>query len=289
MEFWAYAYPILKVFLYAATFVAVGSFLFCEHFRTYLRRPQILYCTALKRQSALLGIIISVSLFMAVAGNLGGDFVSALEFDMLRLVLESKSGISHLLSVIGFLLVSAALHRNSHANFAISLIGTIILLISFTVYGHSSQSGLLAQTFLLMHLLGITFWLGSLLPFHWMCSGGDPSNLHIIARQFGMLAIVYVGMLIFAGVAFAYLLLGEISQLYSTDYGQVLLGKIFLVSTLLSLAANNKFRLAPLLEKDLIRGKKKLCFSIRFEIIIAGFILFSSSLLTTSFQLPNNV
>lgn len=57
--------------------------------------------------------------------------------------------------------------------------------------------------------------------------------------------MAYVGLLLGAGFGYAYLLLGDVTLIVTTQYGNVLLGKIVLVVALLTLAAFNKFKLVP--------------------------------------------
>jgi putative copper export protein len=166
------------------------------------------------------------------------------------------------------------------------LIGSVAVLFSFTLAGHSLLGGVLTQSLIMVHLFGIAFWLGALLPFHWICVQSDTSNLSSLAHRFGVLAIFHVGLLLIAGITYAYVLLGDLNLIFTTGYGNVLLTKIVLVSLLLSLAALNKFKLVPLLEKNQIQGVRRFKSSVRFEIFLALLILLVSSLLTTSLTLP---
>ena len=145
---------------------------------------------------------------------------------------------------------------------------------------------MLTQALLMLHLLGIAFWLGALLPFRWICLQSDTTNLLGLAHRFGVLAMVYVGLIVIAGLTYAYTLLGEASLLFTTSYGNVLLVKIMLVAVLLSLAALNKFKLVPELEKNPLQGIRKFKFSVQLEIALTIVILLTSSLLTTTLTLP---
>ena len=87
-------------------------------------------------------------------------------------------------------------------------------------------------------------------------------------------------------MAYAYLLLGDLTLIFKTSYGNVLLTKIVLVSFLLSLAALNKFKLVPMLEKSPIQGVRQFKYSVQFEIITAFLILIATSILDTSLTPP---
>ena len=99
-------------------------------------------------------------------------------------------------------------------------------------------------------------------------------------------AFGYVGVLIIAGLIFSYILLGDISKLITTSYGNVLLIKMIIVSMLLSLGAMNKFKIIPYLSINPNLSLKKLKKSIQMEIYCVLLIFFFTSLLTTSVTLP---
>jgi len=119
-----------------------------------------------------------------------------------------------------------------------------------------------------------------------MCSALESENLYKIADRFGTLAIFYVCLLFTSGLVFAYILIGDLSLLLRTVYGNVFLMKITLVSLLLGLGALNKFRLVPLVKLEPAIGAQKLQKSIQIEMLIALLILSFSGFLTTSTTLP---
>ena len=286
MDVWIVINPILKVTLYFSSFGSVGGYLFSLYFREHLAEQQLLYCLRLSRKSALIGTITSLLLFFSVAGNLGGDIISVIDLFMLQLAVESKAGISYLASFAGFVVMLIAYKLMAKTQTAILFIGSIAVLFSFTLSGHALLDGILTQLLLMVHLFGISFWLGALLPFHWICLKSDTSNLSSLAHRFGVIAIVHVGLLLIAGMAYAYLLLGDLTLIFKTSYGNVLLTKIVLVSFLLSLAALNKFKLVPMLEKSPIQGVRQFKYSVQFEIITAFLILIATSILDTSLTPP---
>ena len=286
MEVWIIFNPLLKLALYLASLGSVGSFLFRLHFRLQLTQEQNLYCLQLSWKSALIGTISSVLLLFSIAGNLGGDLASVIDFLMLQLAIKSKSGISYLTVFAGFVMMLIAYKMKAKAQEKTFFIGSVTVLFSFTLAGHAQFSGIFTQLLLMLHLLGIAFWLGALLPFRWICLQSDVSNLSSLAHRFGVIAMVYVGLLLITGTAYAYTLLGKLSHIFTTTYGNVLLIKIVFVVSLLCLAAFNKFKAVPALEKTPLQGLRQFKSSVQFEIVLALFILFASSLLTTSLIVP---
>ena len=286
MDVWIVINPILKVLLYAASFLSVGIFLFRLHFAKHLTVAQNEYCNALAFKAASVGVVISLLMVLSVAGNLGGDIGSVVEPLMLQLALESKSGTGYLTAFLGFTGMLIAYRLRGYSNSVGSVVSSATILLSFTMSGHSQLGGFLSQSLLMIHLFGIAFWLGALFPFRWMCLQPDPHNLNIIAHRFGVFALGYVSLLLSAGLGYAYLLLGDVSLLFATQYGNVLLVKVMLVVSLLSLAALNKFKLVPSLESKQTTAVMRFHRAVQFEIAIAVIILTTSSLLTTSMTLP---
>ena len=286
MDVWIVINPILKVLLYAASFLSVGIFLFRLHFAKHLTVAQNEYCNALAFKAASVGVVTSLLMVLSVAGNLGGDIDSVVEPLMLQLALESKSGTGYLTAFLGFTGMLIANRLRGYSNSVGSLVSSATILLSFTMSGHSQLGGFLTQSLLMIHLFGIAFWLGALFPFRWMCLQPDPHNLNIIAHRFGVFALGYVSLLLSAGLGYAYLLLGDVSLLFATQYGNVLLVKVMLVVSLLSLAALNKFKLVPSLESKQTTAVMRFHRAVQFEIAIAVIILTTSSLLTTSMTLP---
>ena len=286
MDIWIIFIPILKVLFYIATFGSVGSFLFSLQFGKQLTSEQQTYCNYLTHKSNLIGAVTALLMILGGAGNLGGDLTSVIDLSLLQLAIESKSGVGYLTAFTGFVVMLIAHNLSGNAKRFGLMIGSVAILFSATMSGHSQLGGVLTQSLLMVHLFGIAFWLGALLPFRWICMQPDTNNLGAVANRFGVLAMGYVGLLVSAGLGYAYLLLGDVSLIFTTRYGNVLLIKIVLAGALLSLAALNKFKLVPSLEINPPQAVRRFQSSVQFEIALVIVILITSSLLTTSMTLP---
>ena len=286
MDIWSVANPFFRILLYLSSFGAIGTILFTLHFGKYQSLTGKRYCKILVNKSAILGVVVSLVSFLLLAGNIGGDIASTFEPIMLQLAFESKGGNALLVALSGFVLLVITNRIVPRASFIPSLFGAALVLFSFAMIGHSTKEGLATQSLLLIHLVGIAYWLGSLMPFRWMCMVDSEENLHFIAHRFGVLAIRYIGVLLIAGITFACNLLGSFSALINTSYGNVLVVKLMAVFLIILLGALNKFRLVPLLVENVGVGAKRLRSSVNFELVLASFILVLSSLLTTSITLP---
>ncbi|GIR20774.1 hypothetical protein CM15mP35_10350 [bacterium] len=144
--------------------------------------------------------------------------------------------------------------------------GTIILLISFIIIGHSLSSGIISQLLIIIHVFCISYWAGSFLPLRHMCKINNYNNLFTIAHNFGVYAVVYISLLIITGLIFSYILLGGILPLMTSAYGNVLLIKISFVSIILLAGAINKFKIVPLIKINQINGQNQLKKTIEIEI-----------------------
>jgi putative copper export protein len=109
----------------------------------------------------------------------------------------------------------------------------------------------------------------------------DRSRVAATARRFGTTALIVVGALLAAGVVLLCLLLGGVSDLWTDEYGRLVLTKILLASCLLALAGFNHLRLTPRLfayDEGALRALKR---SIMAEVAVAGCVLIVTAAMTT--------
>ena len=287
MEIWAILAPFVKVLLYVLSFLAVGTGLFIFHFRSLLSKPTFAYCRNLISKTSLTGSIIAPLLLFITAGNIGGDLQSAVDPFMVNIALSSKSGQAVLVLFSGFLIVFLWISFFQKQKFTLGVVGFTLILLSFSVYGHSTINGLSSQLLIVLHLGAISFWVGSFLPLRYSTQGKvEEENLFQIAHRFGIYAVYYIGVLLISGLTLGTILVGGIDQLLNSDYGKAFLLKLAFVTILLGIGAINKFRLVPQLKSNSFSNAVKLRKSINIEIGILFIILIISSLLTTSIELP---
>ena len=286
LEIWTVLNPIIKSFIYLTALYSIGTVLFKFHFQKFFEEEINFYCKKIIKNNAFFGILISIVAFVSTAGNLGGDLESIFDLEFIELSFETALGKSCILLIVGFIFLNLSYCFQPVLTNIFHIVGTIILLLSFIIVGHSLSKGIYSQILLLIHLFCISYWLGSFLPLRQMCIIKNYKNLHLVAHNFGVYATFYVGLLIITGLIFSYFLLGGILPIITSTYGNVLLGKIFLVSILLLLGAINKFKIVPNLKTKITLGQSELKRSIDFELILTFFILFVTSILTTSLPTP---
>ncbi len=286
IDIWTIVNPIIKTFIYLNALYSIGLILFKFHFQKYFNHEINSFCNKIIKNSAFLGLSISILAFISIAGNLGGDLKSIFELELIVLSFETIQGKSNLYLIVGFSFLSLSHYFPPLVVRAFNILGAILIIISFIFVGHSLSQGIFSQFLVLIHIICISFWLGSFLPLRYMCTIKNFTNLYVIADNFGRYAVVYIGILILTGLIFSYILLGGILPLITSTYGNVLLIKLFIVSMILIIGAINKFRIVPEIKKDLSTGKIKLKNSINIEIISSVLVLLTTSILTTSLPTP---
>lgn len=176
--------------------------------------------------------------------------------------------------------------RPAPAIFAPPMILTLVALallclaVSFAVLGHSNTLDRFTRLMVVMHLMAVILWLGSLFPLYVLARDKNASDqsVHNVMRQFGQAAWVLLAALVFSGGWLLWQLTAGLSQLFSSGYGRLLLVKLALVTGLLAMGAWHKFRLVPSIPDG---GRRRLQRSIGVEMLLAALILAVTALLTT--------
>ncbi|PSL14537.1 copper resistance D family protein [Shimia abyssi] len=171
----------------------------------------------------------------------------------------------------------------------IVLAGGLITLWTFAQIGHVPEletTGV--RVLLLLHLLGIAFWIGVLGPLRALSRRPEHiASAATLGHRFGQAASVIVPGLILAGLLMAWLLLGDLRALVATGYGQTLLIKLVLVGAILSLAAANKLRFVPAMQAGDDKAAHHLARSIEIETAVILLVLAATATLTSVLTLPN--
>jgi copper resistance protein D len=205
---------------------------------------------------------------------------------MLGIIWQSAIGSQTVLRLSGFaaLLLTALLWSRSSATaiFAWTVGGTGVALLagSFVLTGHTVQLASWTQALLLLHVLAMAAWVGALWPLWQSCHLLTPSSLLALMRHFGRVAVLIVIVLLCCGLLLLLQLIDSVTALFTTDYGQLMLFKLMLVSGMLLLAVWHKFKLV----KELARhhNNRTLRRSIMIEALLAVLVLITTSIFTTA-------
>ncbi len=116
----------------------------------------------------------------------------------------------------------------------------------------------------ILHLLAAGAWVGSLVPLALLLAearrSGDPGATAFARRavvRFTLLAAVSVTVLLAAGLVNTWFLAGTVPALIGTEYGRLLLAKIAIFVTMVTIAAVNLLRMTPRLAPASPAGERR--------------------------------
>jgi putative copper resistance protein D len=268
-----------KALVYAATLGASGTVAFLYYSADLLtesQRAKIRKWLGIQLTVAALASLLRILL---LTGSMSGEVSGMFDRDMAGMILEAGEGTSASLRLAGLALAACALARDRRLQL-LALLGAALAAASFAGMGHTRalQPNLPATLFACLHLIGVAFWIGALVPLLW-CSGGVPHEVGLMAKRFGDIAVVVVSLLIAAGLALLWMISYGHADFWSSAYGIMIAAKLLLVALLLTAAAVNKLRLTPRLTNGDSGAVVSLRRSIQLEITVGLLIL----LITASF------
>ena len=268
----------VKAALYIGVFGSLGTVLVRQWFGHPLDPVRTIAI-----RFAVLGIIASLAAFALTAVPLTDDASGMVDPEILGLLWTTAVGDALWMRLVGLVgvIIGVLLRR-----YWIAALAGILALWSFAAIGHVTGLDVWALRLVLLgHLLGVSLWFGILIPLRRL-SLSHATQTHHIAHQFGRAAIVFVPLLIAAGLGLSVQLVGGIGPLLTTDYGWQLLAKIGVVGCLLIAAGANKLWLVPALERSEARAFQRLSQVIIVELACFGIILLMTAILTTATDLP---
>lgn len=212
----------------------------------------------------------------------------ALDPDMLGIMWDSSIGDGTLLRTIGLMIAILVLISpfklksvvlNNYLRQGILVSSLFLLAYTFTCIGHVSELGVFEKVLLILHVLVMAWWFGALFPLKQACHESDYGQLYSLMDKFGRQASIAVSLLLIAGLWLAFQLVGNVEELFSSSYGQTLLLKLALVTSILGIAAKHKLKLVPQLKNN--DGRDALSKSISIELVVAFAILSVTAGLTS--------
>jgi putative copper export protein len=235
----------VRALSFVAALQAAGVPLFLWLFGDDLRNSAAPIAAAAGR-TALIALLATAAYQIFEPMRLAGTVSGVVDGSLQAALLASSVGAATAVRLFGLALVAIGALKPSRTGAAVALIGSALIAGSFAFTGHtatSDQRWLLAPL-LLLHLLIVAFWFGSLWPLLLVGRHEDlTANARIIER-FSKLAVLVVPLIFVAGLGVAFVLLPNLAAV-STSYGQLLLAKVAGFALLMGLAALNKWHLGP--------------------------------------------
>ncbi|MCS6210754.1 copper resistance protein CopD [Shewanella baltica] len=239
---------------------------------------------------AVLGLIaVSINYFAQVGAFAESGLMGIFDAQMHAFLWPTQVGQTVLWRLIGFGLMLVAsgllLHKNRYIktfSAVLAILSCLLIAVTFTFIGHSTELGLLAQGLILIHVLIIGSWIGAFYPLWKLCSTDDNIVIKNVMDTFGRLGIVIVILVLLSGMGMVWMLFDSPTELFSSDYGIAVTIKLCLVAIILLIAAWHKLVLVPKLTiANPLLAKQKLQKSIGLEALIAVLILATTAVLSS--------
>jgi copper resistance protein D len=275
---------------FVALFQAAGAALFLVVFGEQLVRSAVIIARDM-RIGAGVAVVALLIYQLLGAARLTGELSGMLDASMHAMAIGSNAGYASLIRLFAVLGLMALAARSSAANRNALLVCVIAVVLSFALTGHTASSALrwALAPLLMLHLLVVAFWFGSLLPLLRLCTVEAPVLAITTVNRFSRIAVWLVPGLALAGVVLALALLPDFAALTS-PYGKLLLLKILGFGLLLGLAALNKMRLVPAMAVGNAAAWKSFRRSVVLEFGLICLVLTVTAVMTGLFspeQLPD--
>jgi putative copper export protein len=270
----------LRIAYYVSCLGAAGLSIFDLGFRRLQEPGDAAVCRGVILATVAVGLASSLAWLTAqVALASAGDPFDAEVWD---LMLTSRPGLSVLVVWAGLLTVALAACIGPAA-IAVGAAGVLAIAASFTTIGHTSQhqQRWLLAAVLILHLLAVAFWVGSLWPLALASRRGGPSAVQLVTAWTRTAGWVVTALLL-AGAVLAWLLVERLEVLVTTAYGLALLAKVALVGVLLGFAARHRFRLTPALAANVPGSGARLATSIGCEAIVMALVFWAVAEMTST-------
>ena len=255
-----------KTLTYAATLGAAGGVWFRRYCHTLLTDAQRLRIRHVVLGLCALSLCGGGAQLLFAAASMRGAMAGMLDESLLRMAWQAGAGRDNAIRAAGLLLV--AMGMLSRRPGWPALLGGAAAATSFAWTGHARLlDSDISPLLLAVHLLGAAFWLGALAPLLIVAGHGDISRIAAPTARFGAAAIYVVAGMMAAALWLLSMLLGDVAQLWSSDYGRIALSKLGLVAVLLCFAAFNKLRLTPRLLAGEARAVRTLRSSLEWELL----------------------
>lgn len=279
-EWLRFASSALRIAYYLACLGAAGLALFAIGFGRLQEPRDAAACRRMTVSMGTSGLAASLAWLAAqVALASDGDPFDIEVWDMM---LTSRPGVSVLITWAGLIAVASATWAG-RASTLVGAAGILTVAASFTAVGHTTQHQprLLLAAALVLHLVAVSFWAGSLWPLALASKRGGPEAARLV-EGWARVAAWAVGGLVVAGALLAWLLVGRLEVLVGTAYGWALLAKVSLVGALLGFAAWHRFRLTPALAANAPGSGARLAASIWWEIVVMVLVFWAVAEMTST-------
>jgi len=291
MSPWDLASVVLKLLTLLSTAVVLGGG-FSLFFLAPREQKMETNILSYMLMGAGTGIVVTVLFFLAQIGGVNQAGLSGVfDIQIGGILAQSSLGYACGLRLLGFTSVFAiplltawynvTANKTSAIVCVVLVYSFIVLLLGspFSLYGHVAELGVVARLAIPLHVVAVSWWIGSLFPLLLAFRMEDGDSLHTLMDKFGQLAAYIVGTLVLTGAYLTIRILESPNDFFQTSYGSSLLLKLVGVAGLLLLAASNKFFIVPNLDRAKCVGHLRS--SISLEIMVAVLVIGTTAYFTT--------
>ena len=222
--------------------------------------------------AGLRGVGVAEALSPSVMGTVGGT-----RFAHIITVRAAFLGLGVL--VLGMLTLGRDRAVRSRWWQAMAAVAAGGVLVTHALLGHASSEGLLARVAVIVHLVGVSVWLGGLVFLvAVVLPRGRPEEVRTLLPRFSSLAFAAVTAMVVAGAVLVTRVVPKLGALPQTGYGRILLLKLGFVVLLLAAAQQARTFTERRLFKDSARLRPLLT-AVGVELALAVMILTSTAVL----------
>lgn len=211
----------------------------------------------------LLGVGLSVASLVIVCKAMMGvqTYAEVGLQDLVAMITDTGFGAAWMVRLVALaiFLASVVLFKGLIRTIAMSTTAAIALA-TLAWGGHGAMSDGLGKLLHLgadiLHLLAVGAWVGSLAAFLFMLRWAASATLQHVdmlsraLNEFALVGtIIVLSLIVTGGINYGMIVGMTLTGLWSTSYGLLLMAKLALFGMMLGLAAINRYRLGPLLEK----------------------------------------
>jgi putative copper resistance protein D len=254
---------------------------------------------------AKLGWRVAIGALVFVAGHhaleaarMAGEMSGLVDPAMQVMTLRSGEGAAFALRMAGLVLIAVGLRRGARSPgevglggtlasprrgaLGMSITGAVLSAASFTLTGHTSVTPYrpAAAGLLILHLLVVAFWLGSLWPLYVVAAKEPPPVAAHVIDAFSRIAAWVVPAILLAGVGLTLLLVSSWA-VFKQPYGQLLLTKVASFAVLMALATLNKWTFGPACARGRTRAFKQ---AVAAEYVLICTVLAVTAVMTTFYS-----
>lgn len=268
---------------FVSIFIAAGTVFFF----VLVRPPE--YTEDLLRRIISMASAVAVTTYILAVGVGGVDMAgvgltSLTDYSIWKLAAGTNLLDSAIAGIAGISILNAAWRIPEGARRSAMLItGGAMALTGLALTGHAGTAAprWLMTPAVALHLLPAAFWVAATMPLAWITKSSPTDECTLVLNRFSSRAAIALAVLVVSGVCVTIVQVQSFSGLFSTDYGVILTLKFGLVVLLLSLAAINKYRFTPRIEKSEPGSILQLRRLIYLEVVLMVGILILTTLLTT--------